>query len=58
MDPLTYGIQFLAFSAAALLSFLLAPVFIRQAHKIGFLDVPSGRKQHEKPTALFGGVII
>ena len=47
-----------AFCGSFLLSIALVLVVRRVAVKIGFVDKPGGRKKHEKPTALGGGVAI
>ncbi len=43
-----------AFAIAALLLWLLEPV----AFRIGLVDRPGGRKSHEKPTPLVGGIAM
>lgn len=43
---------FLAFAASLVALRLLVPA----AHRFGLLDVPSGRKVHDKPTPLVGGL--
>lgn len=41
-----------------LFAFLLIPLSRKLANKIGLLDKPSGRKVHQKPTPLTGGIVI
>ena len=51
MSPTLISV-FLAFAASLTALRLLVPA----AHRFGLLDVPSGRKAHDKPTPLVGGV--
>ncbi len=46
------------FVAATLISFLLTPLAIRLAYRIGAIDSPGERKVHEVPTPRFGGLAI
>lgn len=39
-------------------SYILSPLIGRLAHHFGVIDKPGGRKIHEKPTPLLGGVAI
>jgi len=47
-----------AFVTAFLLGLVLVLVVRRTARHIGFIDKPGGRKQHDAPTALGGGIAI
>ena len=48
-----------SFIAATVLSFLLTPLAIRIAHKVGAVDVPrDNRRAHTTPTPRMGGVAI
>src|SRR2546421_4820590 len=47
-----------ALPLAALLSWLLAPLGIRLAWAVGWLDQPAARKHHTTPTAMLGGVVV
>jgi len=40
------------------LGYVCTPLVWRLAHRVGALDVPSGRKAHAEPTALLGGVAV
>ncbi len=40
------------------LAFVATPVAGWLAHRLGILDIPGGRKAHEAPTALLGGVAV
>ncbi len=46
----------MAFSALA--SFVFVPIAARLAVRLGIMDVPGGRKDHEAPTPLLGGLAI
>ncbi|MBU4487659.1 MAG: undecaprenyl/decaprenyl-phosphate alpha-N-acetylglucosaminyl 1-phosphate transferase [Candidatus Omnitrophica bacterium] len=46
------------FCAALVSSLILTPIIARFALKINFVDSPSGKKVHAKPTPLLGGVAI
>lgn len=48
----------IAFCAALAISLILTPLVARFALKINFVDSPSGKKVHAKPTPLLGGVAI
>ncbi len=51
-----YGLIFLT---AAVISFLVSPLTIKLAPKIGAIDVPSdGRRMHSRPIPRFGGLAI
>ncbi|HYM80033.1 MAG TPA: MraY family glycosyltransferase [Candidatus Limnocylindria bacterium] len=47
-----------AFALAALLGLGLAPIGIRVAWAVGFLDHPEARKLHASATALLGGLVV
>lgn len=48
-----------ALVAAILISYLATPLFIRLAHRIGWLDVPrDARRMHHHPIPLLGGLSI
>lgn len=50
---------FIALGGSFLISFLLMPLLIKGARKIGFTDKPNdNRKQHRKPMPLSGGIGI
>ena len=53
-------ICFLIFTAACIFSVLLTPLFMKLAHKTGFLDIPAceQHKQHKKATPLLGGLAM
>jgi UDP-GlcNAc:undecaprenyl-phosphate GlcNAc-1-phosphate transferase len=46
------------FTASALLSFVLTPLFLRLALARGFLDHPGAHKGHESPVPYLGGLAI
>ena len=43
---------------SACISFLLTPIFRSLAKKLHILDIPGGRKAHNEPTPLLGGLSI
>ena len=43
---------------AFLLSLALTPLAGRLAHRLGAIDKPGGRKIHERPTPLLGGLAV
>jgi UDP-GlcNAc:undecaprenyl-phosphate GlcNAc-1-phosphate transferase len=47
-----------AFVAALLLVSFVTPIVRRLAPRAGFVDVPSARKVHRKPTPLLGGLAV
>ncbi|MBQ0005303.1 MAG: undecaprenyl/decaprenyl-phosphate alpha-N-acetylglucosaminyl 1-phosphate transferase [Clostridiales bacterium] len=48
-----------AFGLAAVIAFVMAPVSIKVAHKIGAIDIPKDeRRMHKKPIPRFGGLAI
>jgi len=51
----TLAISFILTAAGVI---LLTPVAIRLAHRLGFYDIPNGRKVHAKPTPLLGGLAV
>lgn len=52
-------LRFLASTAAsALLVYLVTPLFVVLAFRLGILDEPGGRKIHKKVTPLLGGLAI
>ncbi len=53
-----FAYQWLAFTAAGLMSFMLIPVMISVGKKYGFLDYPHDRKSHPQPTPYLGGCAI
>ena len=52
MDSFYFGVLAFAFCV------LLLPVVIAIAEKFGLIDQPSGRKQHQLPTPMVGGITI
>ena len=40
------------------IGYVCTPIAYSLAHKLGIVDVPHGRKAHQVPTALLGGVAI
>lgn len=46
------------FVAAAAATFLLTPLYIAFAKRMGWVDSPGGRKQHAQPTPTMGGLAI
>ena len=59
MDINTTLIAFIILPVVAFLGTLvLIPVACRFAIKIGFVDKPGGRKQHERPVPPIGGIVI
>ena len=40
------------------IGYVSAPLVYMLAYRVGALDIPSGRKAHQVPTALLGGVVI
>lgn len=47
-----------AFAASAVGVLLLTPVAMRLARRLGFFDIPNGRKIHATPTPLLGGLAV
>src|SRR5437763_408216 len=47
-----------SFLLAALLTYALTPITVRVAQRTSFLDVPSGYKDHRRPTPYLGGSAI
>lgn len=48
-----------AFGLAAVIAFVMTPVSIKVAHKIGAIDIPKDeRRMHKKPIPRFGGLAI
>lgn len=43
---------------SAIISFIVAPIFIKLSYKFGFVDYPNHRKQHAKPMPFSGGISI
>lgn len=43
---------------SAIISFIIAPLFMRLSYRFGFVDYPNHRKQHERPMPFSGGVSI
>ncbi len=43
---------------SAVISFIIAPLFMRLSYRFGFVDYPNHRKQHERPMPFSGGVSI
>ena len=41
---------------SAIISFIVAPIFIKLSYKFGFVDYPNHRKQHSKPMPFSGGI--
>ena len=49
----------LVFGLAFLIAFVMTPISIKIAHKIGAIDVPKdGRRMHHRPIPRFGGMAI
>jgi UDP-GlcNAc:undecaprenyl-phosphate GlcNAc-1-phosphate transferase len=61
-DWLAYFRQFdsyaILFFAAAAVTLLATPVYIIVARRLGWVDVPLGRKQHDRATVTMGGLVI
>lgn len=59
---LVYFAQFktyyVLFILAALVSALITPLYVLLANRLGLVDHPFGRKQHERPTATMGGLVV
>ncbi len=59
---LVYFAQFktyyVLFILAALVSALITPLYVLLANRVGLVDHPVGRKQHERPTATMGGLVV
>ena len=51
-------ILIIAFAAACLTSLVLTAIVRTAAARIGFVDRPSGRKQHEEPVPYGGGIAV
>ena len=49
---------FILFFAAAAVTLLVTPVYIITARRLGWMDVPLGRKQHDRATVTMGGLVI
>lgn len=43
---------------SAVISFIIAPLFMRLSYRFGFVDYPNHRKQHERPMPFSGGISI
>lgn len=43
---------------SAIISFIIAPLFMRLSYRYGFVDYPNHRKQHERPMPFSGGISI
>lgn len=43
---------------SAIISFIVAPLFMRLSYRFGFVDYPNHRKQHERPMPFSGGISI
>lgn len=48
----------LSFICSLSICMALIPVLMTNAHRLQFVDVPGGRKQHTKPVARVGGIAI
>lgn len=61
-DWISYLLQFksyyILFAAAAISTAIATPIYILLAKKLGWVDLPGGRKQHERATATMGGLVI
>lgn len=53
-----WGDILIAFTIAAITSFVLTPYTMRLAGKVGAMDVPNERKIHKKPIPRLGGLAI
>lgn len=58
----TYFFQFksyaVLFATAAVATAILTPLYILVAQRMGWIDRPFGRKQHERATATMGGLVV
>lgn len=52
------GVLIASFGSAFAIAFVLVLVVRRAALRMGFVDHPAGRKQHERPMPLGGGIAI
>lgn len=43
---------------SAIISFIVAPLFMKLSYRFGFVDYPNHRKQHERPMPFSGGISI
>jgi UDP-GlcNAc:undecaprenyl-phosphate GlcNAc-1-phosphate transferase len=46
------------FVGSAVLTFVLTPAYVAAARRLGWLDRPGGRKQHDEPTPTMGGLVV
>jgi len=53
-----FDTYFILFIAAAVVTTLATPAYILIAQRLGWVDHPTGRKQHERATATMGGLVI
>ncbi len=59
MSLKTYGMIAVVLVAAFAIAYLITPLTIRLAHRIGWMDVPRDkRRMHHKPIPLLGGLSI
>ncbi len=58
MSGLSFSLSPLLPAAALLAVLFLIPLAIRLAHRLGFVDEPGGRKQHETIVPPVGGIVI
>lgn len=49
---------FILFVAAAAVTFVATPQYIRVARRVGWTDTPGGRKRHARVTATMGGLVV
>lgn len=49
---------FALFAAAALATSIVTPIYILLARRMGWVDQPFGRRNHERTTATMGGLVI
>ncbi|MBN2559903.1 MAG: undecaprenyl/decaprenyl-phosphate alpha-N-acetylglucosaminyl 1-phosphate transferase [Phycisphaerae bacterium] len=53
-----FDTYFVLFFAAAVSTAVATPIYILIARRLGWVDHPVGRKQHERATATMGGIVV
>lgn len=53
-----FDTYFILFAAATIAALVATPLYIRAAHRFGWVDHPSGRKRHARATATRGGLVV
>jgi UDP-GlcNAc:undecaprenyl-phosphate GlcNAc-1-phosphate transferase len=53
-----FDTYFAMFFVAAICTAVATPLYILAAHRLGWVDRPSGRKRHPRATATMGGLVV